>query len=76
VNHHKGGFAQNPVTAYEHAYDPGQSSHMLVWPYPPEFSRYRMAYGLLKIGFSKSDCHGCRCGVLAVHGGCAEVHGR
>jgi len=56
----KGGFTQNPVTTYEPAYGQRQSSHRLRWPYPAEFSRFRTAYGLLKIGLSKPDCRGCR----------------
>jgi len=62
---HKGGFTQNPVTAYEPAYGQRQSSHMLHWPFPAEFSRFRTAYGLLKIGLNKPDCRGCRYSFLA-----------
>jgi len=46
----KGGFTQNPVTAYEPAYGQRQFSHMLLWLYPAEISRFRTAYGLLKSG--------------------------
>jgi len=60
----KGGLTQNPVTAYEPAeYEPygqRQSSHMLRWPYPAEFSRFLPACGLLKISLSKPDCRGCQ----------------
>ena len=45
----KGGFTQNPVTAYDPAYGQRQSSHELRWPYPGEFSRFRPASSLLKI---------------------------
>jgi len=56
----KSGFTQNPVTAYEPNYRQQQCSHMFRWPYPAEFSRFRTAYGLLKISLSKPDCRGCR----------------
>ena len=39
-----GGLTQNPVTSYKPAYGQRQSSHMLRWPYPTEFSRFRTAY--------------------------------
>jgi len=38
-----GGFIQNPVTAYDPDYGHWQSSHMLRWPYPGEFSQFRPA---------------------------------
>ena len=56
----KGGFTQNPVTAYDPAYGQRQSSHKLGWPNPGEFSRFRPASGLLKIVLSKPDCRCCR----------------
>jgi len=40
----KGGFTQNPVTAYDPAYGQRQSSHRLRCPYPGNFSRFRSAF--------------------------------
>jgi len=57
--YNKGGFTQNPVTAYDPAYGQRQSSHRLRWPYPAEFSRFRPASGLLKIVLNKPDCRDC-----------------
>ena len=34
----------DPVRAYELTYGQRQSSSMLRWPYPAEFSRFRTAY--------------------------------
>jgi len=44
-----GGFTQNPVTAYEPAYGQRESSHMLRWPYPAEFSRFERLTAYLKL---------------------------
>jgi len=41
---YKGGFTQNPVTAYDPAYGQRQPSHRLRCPYSGEFSRFRPAY--------------------------------
>ena len=45
----KGGFAQNPVTAYEPAYGQRQSSHMFRWPYSAECSRFEQLRAYLKL---------------------------
>ena len=45
---------------YDPAYGQRQSSHRLRCPYPGEFSRFRPAYGLIKIGLSKPDSRCCQ----------------
>jgi len=64
----KGGFTQNPVTAYDQTYaGQRQSSNRLRWPYMGEFSRFRPASGWLKISLSqcsrwwRSCCLGILC---------------